>query len=153
MNVPNLVPDFSSPLLTSGFVSEPKCEEKAILLVEDDSALRRYLQIILERSGFYVVTARDGMDAMSKLETYSFAVIVTDGVMPYLDGYELCRFVRKHETLSQTPVILLSGLDHEDSDEELNARADVYLSKPVSPDDLVRHLESLMPIAASATSF
>jgi DNA-binding response OmpR family regulator len=46
----------------------------------------------------------------------------------------------------------LSGLDHEDSDEELNAKADVYLSKPVSPDDLVRHLENLMPIAASATS-
>jgi adenylate cyclase len=152
MNVPNLVSDSDSPLLSSGFVSKPKCEEKAILLVEDDSALRRYLQIVLERSGFNVVTARDGVDAMSKLETYSFAVIVTDGVMPYIDGYELCRFVRKHEMLSQTPVVLLSGLDHEDSDEELNAKADVYLSKPVSPDDLVRHLENLMPIAASATS-
>lgn len=153
MNVPNLVPDSGSPLLRSGFITKLKCEEKAILLVEDDSALRRYLQIMLERSGFNVVTARDGIDAKSKLETYSFAVIVTDGVMPYLDGYELCRFVRKHETLSQTPVVLLSGLDREDSDEDLNAKADVYLSKPVSPDDLVRHLENLMPIAASATGY
>lgn len=141
----------SSPL-TQGLIPEVKTEAPPVLLVEDDHALRRYLQIILERSGFNVVTARDGVDAKSKFTIYRFAAIVSDAIMPRMDGYELCRFVRKHETLSNTPFILLSGLDHEGESSEVlnesNEMADVYLSKPVSPDTLVSHLGRLMPTAA-----
>lgn len=151
MNITNLVPNSNSPLLSSNFATEPKSEDQTILLVEDDSALRRYLQIILERAGFNVVTARDGMDAMSKISTCLVDVVVSDAIMPRMDGYELCNFVRKHERLTQTPFILLSGLeqDEEDNcDKEFIERADVYLSKPVSPDDLVSHIGRLLPTAA-----
>lgn len=148
MNITNLVPNVSSPLLSTTFVSEPKGEVQAILLVEDDGALRRYLQIILQRAGFNVVTAKDGLDAQTKFSTDSFVAIVSDGMMPRMSGYELCRYVRQHEKLSQTPFVLLSGLEQEDYTTKLNEKADLYLSKPVSPNDLVSHLERLLPNAA-----
>lgn len=147
MNVTNLVPNISSPPLAN-FVSEPKALEQSILLVEDDGALRRYLQIVLERAGFSVVTAKDGIDAQSKISSDSFIAIISDGMMPRMSGYELCRYVRQNEKCSQTPFVLLSGLEQEDYITKLNEKADLYLSKPVSPNDLVSHLERLLPSAA-----
>lgn len=147
MNVTNLVPNLSSPPPVN-FVSEPKAVEQSILLVEDDGALRRYLQIILERAGFNVVTAKDGLEARTKISTDSFVAIVSDGMMPRMSGYELCSYVRQHERISQTPFVLLSGLEQEDYTSKLNEKADLYLSKPVSPNDLVSHLERLLPNAA-----
>ena len=142
----------NSSTLSQGFMPEVTTGAPPVLLVEDDHALRRYLQIILERSGFNVVTAKDGVDAHSKFSIHRFAAVVSDAIMPRMDGYELCRFVRTHETLSNTPFILLSGLDHEGESNEVlnqsNEMADVYLSKPVSPDTLVSHLGRLLPTAA-----
>jgi CheY-like chemotaxis protein len=66
-------------------------------------------------------------------------VIVTDALMPNLDGYELCRFVRNSEHLSQLPIILLSALDPKNSTDE-SEQVDAFLSKPVSPEDLLSHL-------------
>lgn len=123
-------------------------ERGTILLVEDDRSIRRYLEVILSRAGFTVITAADGLEGMKAALATTVDAVVTDAVMPHLSGYELCRFLRRHPRLACVPVILLSGLERVDSLLDAESGADVYLSKPVRPDDLTNNLGRLLLQAA-----
>jgi twitching motility two-component system response regulator PilH len=113
-----------------------------VLLVEDDPALRRYLEVVLERAGYAVASAGDGLEAMKFLLTTHVDVIVTDALMPNLDGYELCRFVRSSQQLAHLPIILLSALDPRNSTDE-SEQVNEFIAKPVSPEDLIRSIHRL----------
>ena len=117
-------------------------QRQCVLLAEDDPALRRYLEVVLQRAGYEVVSAADGLEAMKLLLGTSVDVVVTDAVMPNLDGYELCRFMRSSKHLSQLPIILLSALDPRNAVSE-SEQADVFLAKPVSPEDLLNRIVEL----------
>ena len=112
---------------------------ECVLLVEDDPALRRYLEIVLQRAGYEVVSAADGLEAIKFLLSDGVDVVVTDALMPNLDGYELCRFVRSSEHLAHLPIILLSALDPKNSTDEAE-QVDAFLAKPVSPEDLLNRI-------------
>jgi twitching motility two-component system response regulator PilH len=118
-----------------------------ILLVEDDGAIRRYLEVILHRAGFKVISASDGLQGMKAALISGVDAVVTDAVMPHLNGYELCRFLRRHPKLSHLPVVLLSGLEHQEPVECGTDNADVYLSKPVRPEELTENLTRLLKAA------
>ena len=120
----------------------PPEESRCVLLVEDDPALRRYLEVVLQRAGYAVLSAGDGLEAMKFLLSTQVDVIVTDALMPNLDGYELCRFVRNSQHLAHLPVILLSALDPRNSTDE-SEQVNAFLAKPVSPEDLLRTIHSL----------
>lgn len=111
-------------------------DRQCVLLVEDDPALRRYLEVVLERNGYEVLSASDGLEAMKFLLADRVDVIVTDALMPNLDGYELCRFVRNSEHLAHLPIILLSALDPRNTSDE-SEQVNAFLAKPVSPEDLL----------------
>ena len=115
--------------------AHPHEERQCVLLVEDDPALRRYLEVVLTE-GYAVVSAGDGLEAMKCLLTARVDVIVTDALMPNLDGYELCRFVRNSEHLAHLPIILLSALDQKNTTDEAE-QVNAFLAKPVSPEDLL----------------
>jgi len=117
-------------------------EGGCVLLVEDDPALRRYLEVVLQRAGYRVLSAGDGLEAMKFLLAETVDVVVTDALMPNLDGYELCRFVRSSSHLSHLPIILLSALDPRNSTDE-SEQVNAFLAKPVSPEDLLGCIESL----------
>src|ERR1041385_3710709 len=103
----------------NGFHSAQSPEQRpCVLLVEDDPALRRYLEVVLQRAGYDVISAGDGLEAMRVLLTARVNVIVTDALMPNLDGYGLCRFVRSSQHLTNLPIILLSALDPKNSTDE-----------------------------------
>jgi len=119
-----------------------------ILIVEDDRSIRRYLEVILQRAGYSVVAAADGLEAMKAALTSSIDAVVTDAIMPHLNGYELCRFLRHHPKLSRLPVILLSGFERADATHETNDRPDFYLAKPVRPEELTGCLARLLLKAA-----
>ena len=128
--------------MTSDIVRHATLDEGySVLLAEDDPALRRYLQIVLLRAGYNVFAASDGLEAMKLLLSHSFDVVVTDAVMPNLSGHELCRFVRSSERLSHLPLVLLSALDPKNAETE---QADVFLTKPISPERLLECLERLV---------
>jgi DNA-binding response OmpR family regulator len=112
---------------------------QCVLLAEDDPALRRYLQVVMERAGYRVVSAADGLEAMKFLLSATVDVVVTDAVMPNLDGYQLCRFMRGSKHLSHLPIILLSALDPRHAVHE-SENVDVFLAKPVSPEDLLNRI-------------
>jgi CheY-like chemotaxis protein len=113
-----------------------------VLLAEDDRSLRRYLEVVLRRAGYEVLTAADGLEAMKALLSSTVDVVVTDAAMPHLSGHELCRFVRNHPKLKGLPVVLLSGSDAAARPAE--AGADVYLSKPVPAGELADSLARLL---------
>jgi DNA-binding response OmpR family regulator len=127
---------------------EKRATRGTILLVEDDRSIRRYLEVILQRAGYSVIAAADGLEAMKAALANVIDAVVTDAIMPHLNGYELCRFLRRHPKYSRMPVILLSGLERADSSHEAEDRADVYLSKPVRPEELTGCLARLLLKAA-----
>ena len=127
----------------NGLHSAETPEERAcVLLVEDDPALRRYLEVVLQRAGYEVVSAGDGLEAMKVLLATRVDVIVTDALMPNLDGYELCRFVRNSQALAHLPIILLSALDPKNTTDE-SEQVNAFLAKPVSPEDLMKTIHRL----------
>lgn len=113
---------------------------RTVLLAEDDRALRRYLEVVLRRAGYEVLTAADGLEAMKALLSHEVDAVVTDAVMPHLSGHELCRFLREHPRLKELPVVLLSGEDSAAHHEG----ADLYLSKPVPAEELAASLARLL---------
>ncbi|MDT4897152.1 MAG: twitching motility two-component system response regulator PilH [Acidobacteriota bacterium] len=147
MSTPNEVTTLNGLPLTLP-ASQTRATRGTILIVEDDRSIRRYLEVILQRAGYCVIAASDGLEAMKAALTSSIDAVVTDAIMPHLSGYELCRFLRHHPKLARLPVVLLSGFDRTDAAHETNDRADVYLAKPVRPEELTGCLARLLLKAA-----
>jgi len=115
-----------------------------LLLAEDDRSFRRYLEIFLKRAGFELVLATDGLEARNLLlDGLSVDLVVTDAIMPNLNGYQLCRFLKDTPQLSHLPVVLLSALEPQDAKFETRY-ADAFLVKPVSNDQLLSCLDGLL---------
>lgn len=123
-------------------------QQRTILLVEDDRAIRRFLQVTLQRAGYEVLLAADGLEALKALHAINSTpidAVVTDAVMPHLDGHQLCRFIRRTETLAQIPIIMLSGMEAAAPAADEKKLADAHLSKPVRPEELTACLAKLLP--------
>ena len=118
-------------------------EHPCVLLVEDDRSVRRYLEVTLQRSGYHVVTAEDGLEAMKLALSSQFDVVVTDAVMPNLSGRELARFLRSNKKLSHLPIVLLTGQETKDANTPENL-IDAFLYKPVKAKDLTSCLAGLL---------
>lgn len=114
-----------------------------VLLAEDDRALRRFLEVVLERAGYKVIPATDGLEAMKVALSTPIDIVVTDAMMPNLSGHEFCRFLRNSQTLSHIPVILLSALERKETNQNVE-QVDAFLSKPVSGERLVECIEKLL---------
>jgi len=136
-------PEYINPSAVKG-VRRQHAPHKSlrVLLAEDDRALRRYLEIVLQRAGYKVVAAADGLEAMKFLLNTAVDIVITDAMMPNLSGYELCRFIRSSKHLSQLPIVLLSALDQKDAVPEAE-QIDAFLSKPVSPETLLDRIAEL----------
>lgn len=126
----------------------PARAEATVLVVEDDGAIRRYLQVILERAGFRVVTAADGLEGMKAVLSSTVHAVLTDAIMPHLGGHELCRFLRRHPKLKTLPVVVMSGREHAPPAAPSADAADVYLMKPVRPEELTACIAALLEHAA-----
>lgn len=110
----------------------------AILIVEDNQELNHYLTDYL-KDDYAVFSAINGVEAVKMLEGYSIDIILTDIVMPEMDGLEFCRFVKTNTLYSHIPVIILTArTDINHKIEGIETGADAYIEKPFS----VEHLEA-----------
>ncbi len=112
-----------------------------VLVVDDEPGILKFLKVKLKSSGFEVLTASNGLDALELLQSEEPDMLVLDVVMPGIDGFETLKQVR---SFSSIPVIILSAQEASiDKVRGLELGADDYLSKPFSPDELLARIEAL----------
>jgi DNA-binding response OmpR family regulator len=105
---------------------------RRVLIADDNEQVRSLLVDLLEQEGYEVLSASDGRTALDLALSNDLDVVVSDVVMPVLDGIELCRRLKRHVETSRVPVLLISGLrrSSEDGLKGLTAGADDYLDVP-----------------------
>src|SRR5438105_624074 len=108
-----------------------------ILIAEDDAISRRLLQSYLQRWGYEVVAAQDGAEAWGLFEGGGFSVVITDWMMPEMDGVDLIRRIRARERSGYVYVVLLTAKSQkEDLVQGMDAGADDVLTTPFDRDEL-----------------
>src|SRR6266852_7049290 len=118
--------------------------QPCVLLVEDDRSARRFLEVTLQRCGYRVIAAADGLEAMKLALASPIDAVVTDAIMPHLSGQQLARFVRSNAKLAQVPIILLTGQENKAAAAAPDDLIDAFLYKPVKAEELTSCLASLI---------
>jgi two-component system sensor histidine kinase ChiS len=116
----------------------------SILIVDDDTVNLSIIAGLLSPTGYRIVTAASGKEALALLHTQEWNLVITDVMMPFLSGYELTREIRKHFSLSELPVLLLTARSRtEDIEAGFQAGANDYVTKPVDPLELRSRVRAL----------
>ncbi len=102
--------------------------KRKILFAEDDDSMRRFIEVILKKENYAVVSVEDGLIAIKAALGGDFDAIVADAVMPNMTGFDLCRILRQTDAGKEIPFIILSGIEQKLEDEK-DCIADVYLLK------------------------
>lgn len=108
--------------------------KKVILIADDSPTIRKFVSFSLKASGFEVIAASDGMEAVELLPNYNVDLIITDLNMPNMDGFELIKAVRENQNNKNIPIIILSSLKGgEEIERGLKVGANSYMVKPFDP--------------------
>ncbi len=129
--------------------SEPSSKGISVMVVDDSITVRKVTSRLLERHNMQVVTAKDGVDAVTVLQEHQPDVMLLDIEMPRMDGYELARHMRSTPELSEIPIIMITsrtGDKHRNRALELGVKR--YLGKPYQEADL---LENIYTVLADVT--
>jgi CheY-like chemotaxis protein/predicted regulator of Ras-like GTPase activity (Roadblock/LC7/MglB family) len=124
-----------------------------VLVVDDSLSVRKVVQRALESRRIEVLSAASGNEALEQIGRDAPDLIVCDVIMPDMDGYQICDFVKKHPTLSRTPVLLISGIVNGTVLERAaKVRSDDVMRKPFAAEELLQRIESFLGAQARATS-
>jgi DNA-binding response OmpR family regulator len=116
-----------------------------ILIVEDDPDARKVLSLILKLDGFEVAVVPGGQEAIQFLTESLPDLVLLDVMMPVMDGYAVCSWIRANPATVKLPVVMLSGkADPESVARGLEVGADEYLAKPIKPSSLTRQLHTVI---------
>jgi two-component system response regulator MtrA len=121
--------------------------DERLLLIEDDASIREIVSIGLKAAGFRVVTAIDGQQGLASAHSGGFDAVILDVMLPLLDGFEVCREIRK---FSRIPVVMLTArTDLIDVVVGLESGADDYVKKPFELPELTARLRAVLRRAAA----
>ncbi len=119
--------------------------KRKVLLVEDNPQNRYLITFLLEKSGYEVVIAEDGEEAVEAVPQHRPDVILMDVQLPKIDGYEATRRIKSDERFSAIPVLALTAHSMKgDRAKALEAGCDDYITKPVDIDVLLRRIEEVL---------
>ena len=121
-----------------------------ILIAEDDRELRQLFAHVLTKNGYTVLGVSNGEEALAALEQSYYDLIISDIMMPKMDGWETCKTIRRY---SQVPIIMLTARS-EERDELLGFElgVDEYITKPFSPKILVARIEAILRHGSSTST-
>ena len=112
--------------------------QKTVLVADDQPHIVRLIQVNLEKVGYRVVTAADGLEALRKVREEIPDLVILDVIMPHKDGFEVLREIKHDPKLAHVPVIMLTvKTQNADIVEGLREGAEMYLPKPFHPKELV----------------
>ena len=118
---------------------------KRILIVEDDPAVLRAMSFILEKEGYEVLTAVNGLEGLTKAKGENPDLLILDVMLPGIDGFEICHRLRAESETAQLPILMLSAKGQAaDKAMGLQVGANEYLTKPVDRLVLLSTLEALL---------
>lgn len=124
-------------------------DKEKILIVDDESRMRKLIRDFLEREGYKIIEAADGMEAMERFyEDKEIELIILDVMMPRMDGWQVCKEVRQN---SKVPIVMLTARAEEQNElKGFELGVDEYISKPFSPKILVARVGALLKRAKHA---
>jgi type II secretory ATPase GspE/PulE/Tfp pilus assembly ATPase PilB-like protein/CheY-like chemotaxis protein len=133
------------PVHTDGVVGEGKGHGACVLLVEDEEHLRRVMKDLLQREGYIVAEARDGIQALDEVDRHAPDVIILDLNLPGLDGYGVLAQLRSRPATREIPVMILTAKGDEDNEVRVfELGADDFVTKPFRARSLTARLEAVL---------
>ncbi len=115
-----------------------------ILIVDDEPNILISLEFLLTKGGFNVFVARDGAEAIDIINEEHPQIVVLDIMMPNVDGYEVCQYIKNDDDLKETKVVFLSAkTKDEDIEKGYALGADLYLKKPFSTRALLKKVQEM----------
>jgi CheY-like chemotaxis protein len=124
-----------------------------VYFIDDSATMREVIKIAFRKENIHVVTCPDAATAMAQFGEMAPDAVITDVIMPDKDGYEVCQFIKQHEKLGRTPVILMSGVVNRTVAEKAMAvKADELIRKPFQPQDLIARVKNLLNPKSAGSS-
>ncbi|MCP5100052.1 MAG: response regulator transcription factor [Chloroflexi bacterium] len=115
---------------------------RLVLVVDDESRMRRFIRMNMELEGYQIIEAENGLVALEQIRQFTPDLVVMDVMMPEMDGFETLKLLRE---ISTVPVILLTvKSDEEDKIQGLALGADDYITKPFSPRELISRVAAVL---------
>jgi CheY-like chemotaxis protein len=116
-----------------------------VYFIDDSATMREVIKIAFRKENIHVITCADAASALAQFGETAPDAVITDLIMPDKDGYEVCRFIKQHELLGKTPVILMSGIVNQSvAEKATTVKADELIRKPFQPQDLVARVKNLI---------
>lgn len=125
---------------------------KKVLVVDDNQDAINILSAILKKAGYLVGVAKDGQEALQKLNSDVPALILLDVMMPKMDGYEVCKAIKTNPAISQIPILMISAkTDGVSQKRGLELGAADYLMKPIQPNEILRKVRQYLGDDSNST--
>ena len=119
-------------------------ETKKILIVDDDPYILMSLEFLMKKNNYNVIIARNGTEALDLVEKETPQVVLLDIMMPDVDGYEICRHIKKTTNLKEIKVVFMSAKSKEaDIQKGYKLGAILYITKPFSTREMVKQINGL----------
>ena len=116
-----------------------------ILVVEDEITTLKVIKMVLQREGYHIVTATNGEEGLRKAEEVAPDLMILDIMLPGMDGFQVCHYLRKNPQTAKLPVIMFSGLDRPaDQRHAFEAGSDDYITKPVKMAELLEKVRAAL---------
>lgn len=118
---------------------------KKVLIVDDEANIVTALEFLLQKSGYEVLVAQNGEEALERVESFAPDLVLLDVMMPRISGYEVCRRMRERPDWKHIRIVMLSAKGREaEVSKGVSLGADLYVTKPFSNNDLVGKIGELL---------